>query len=144
AKDAARAASRASEAGQDGADALLQAAKDAALMAEAVTVPARPRLLVDDSTPEALTSILAAQGGRGAVMSAEGGVFDIIAGRYSRFPSFDVYLKGHAGDELRVDRVGRKPEFIEHPAVTVGLAMQPAVLRQIAQRESFRGRGLLA
>jgi hypothetical protein len=144
AKDAARAASRAREDGEGDADEKLQTAKEAALMAEAIVVPARPRLLIDDSTPEALTSILAEQAGRGAVMSAEGGVFDIIAGKYSRFPSFDVYLKGHAGDDLRVDRVGRKPEYIEHPALTVGLAIQPAVLRQIAEREGFRGRGLLA
>jgi hypothetical protein len=144
AQNAARAASRAKEAGTNDADALLKAAKDTAAMAEAIVVPSRPRLLIDDSTPEALTSLLAAQGGRGAVMSAEGGVFDMIAGRYSKFPTFDVYLKGHAGDELRVDRVGRKPEFIERPALTVGLAIQPAVLRQIADRDGFRGRGLLA
>jgi replicative DNA helicase len=144
AKDAARVAGRALDKGDENADALLQAARDFALMADAIRVPARPRLLIDDSTPEALTSILATQAGRGAVMSAEGGVFDQIAGRYSKFPSFDVYLKGHAGDELRVDRVGRKPEYIERPALTVGLAIQPAVLRQIADREGFRGRGLLA
>jgi hypothetical protein len=116
----------------------------AALMAEAITVPAQPRLLADDSTPEALASLMAEHHGRIAVMSAEGGVFDTIAGKYSRFPNFDVYLKGHAGDDLRVDRKGRPPEFIERPALTVVLAIQPAVLRTIAEREGFHGRGLLA
>ena len=113
-------------------------------MAEQVTVPTMPRILADDTTPEALSTVMAAQDGRLAVISAEGGIFDIIGGRYSRMPNFDIYLKAHAGDEIRVDRVGRKPEHIEHPALTLALAVQPAVLRTIADREGFRGRGLLA
>jgi replicative DNA helicase len=59
-------------------------------------------------------------------------------------PTFGVYLKGHAGDQLRVDRKGRPPEHVDRPALTVGLAVQPEVLRQIADRPGFRGRGLLA
>jgi hypothetical protein len=60
-------------------------------------------------------------------------------------PSFDVFLKGHSGSvPIRVDRVGRKPEHIERPALTLSLAVQPAVLREIVHREGFRGRGLLA
>jgi replicative DNA helicase len=113
-------------------------------MAEQITVPVIPRLLADDCTPEALSTIMSEQGGRVAVVSAEGGIFDIIAGKYSKMPSFDVFLKGHAGDEIRVDRVGRKPEHIESPALTLALAVQPAVLRAIVEREGFRGRGLLA
>ena len=42
-----------------------------------------PRLVADDITPEAAASLLAEQGGRLAIISAEGGIFDIIAGRYS-------------------------------------------------------------
>ena len=52
-----------------------------------------------------------------AVMSAEGGdVFDQMGGRYQRMPNFGVYLKGHAGDTLRVDRVHRPAEYVEQPA----------------------------
>ncbi len=36
------------------------------------------------------------------------------------------------------------PSSSTDPALTVGLAIQPAVLRAIAEREGFRGRGLLA
>ena len=113
--------------------------------AEAIEVPSLPRILAEDATPEALASLLAAQGGRIAVMSAEGDVFDIMAGRYSSGgPNLGVYLKGHAGDPLRIDRKNRAPEYIEAPALTIGLAIQPDVLVAIADRPGFRGRGLLA
>jgi hypothetical protein len=46
-------------------------------------VPAIPRLFVDDCTPERLASLMIEQGERIAVFSDEGGVFDILAGRYS-------------------------------------------------------------
>jgi hypothetical protein len=80
-----------------------------------------------------------------AVMSAEGDVFELMAGRYSsnNTNNFAIYLKGHAGDTLRVDRVGRPPEFVKEPALTIGLAVQPDVIRGLADKPGFRGRGLL-
>ncbi|MDQ6790311.1 MAG: DUF3987 domain-containing protein [Candidatus Dormibacteraeota bacterium] len=110
-------------------------------------VPFEYRLLADDATPEATASLLAEQRGRLAVLSPEGGVFGQMAGRYSASngqPNLDVYLKGHSGDMLRVDRKGRAPEYIARPALTVGLAVQPEVLRSLADQPGFRGRGLLA
>ena len=66
-------------------------AQMAALYAESLEVPPVPRLVADDITPEkAAASLLAEQGGRLAIISAEGGIFDIIAGRYSKvnFPTW--------------------------------------------------------
>ena len=63
-------------------DAAIAEVASARLMAEALTVPSMPRLLADDVTPEAAASLLAEQGGRLAVLSAEGGIFDAMAGRY--------------------------------------------------------------
>jgi hypothetical protein len=136
----------AGKAAADQAQAALTDAIAAAQRAAVIQVPATPRLLVDDATPEALASLLAEQGGRIALLSPEGDVFDMMAGRYSQGggPNLGVYLKGHAGDPLRVDRKGRPPEHVDRPALTVGLAVQPEVLRQIAERPGFRGRGLLA
>ena len=125
------------------AEALAMAA-DAALAAEQMRVPARPRLIADDVTAEAAGSLLAEQGGRLAVLSAEGGIFTTMAGRYTGVPNPEVFLKGHAGDLLRVDRKGRPAEHIPNPALTLGLAVQPEVLRDIAHTPGFRGRGLLA
>jgi hypothetical protein len=106
--------------------------------------PPRPRLIADDITPEAAAELLAAQGGRLGVMSAEGGIFSILAGRYSGVPNLDLFLKGHAGDALRVDRKSSSPIIVDNPALTLGLTVQPEILRQIAQMPGFRGRGLLA
>ena len=113
--------------------------------AEAIMVPPLPRLLADDTTAEALASLMADQGGRIALLSAEGGPFDAMAGRYQGGGVYlDPYLKGHAGDELRIDRKSRGAEYIERPALTVGLAVQPDVLGKLTDQPGFRGRGLLA
>ncbi len=110
-----------------------------------LTVPPVPRWLVDDATPEALAGLLAAHG-RIALLSPEGDVFDQMAGRYNPTagPNLGVYLKGHAGDLLKVDRRGRPPEYVERPCLTIGITVQPEVLQGLAERPSFRGRGLLA
>jgi replicative DNA helicase len=122
------------------AEAIARAAEAAALV-----VPPVPRWLVDDATPEALAGLLATYG-RIALLSPEGDVFDQMAGRYNQTagPNLGVYLKGHAGDLLKVDRRGRPPEYIERPCLTIGLAVQPEVLRGLASRPGFGGRGLLA
>lgn len=103
-----------------------------------------PRVLCDDATPEALVSLLAQNEGRAAQFSAEGGVFSMLGGRYSDKVSFDAYLKGHAGECIRVDRKGRASEFVDAPALTVGLAVQPAVIEELGDNRQFRGVGLLA
>jgi replicative DNA helicase len=110
-----------------------------------LVVPPVPRWLVDDATPEALAGLLATYG-RIALLSPEGDVFDQMAGRYNQQAgaNLGVYLKGHAGDLLKVDRRGRPPEYIQRPCLTIGLTVQPEVLQGLAGRPGFRGRGLLA
>ncbi len=125
-------------------DGALADAVTAALFTESIEVPVTPRIWADDCTPEAATSLLAEQGGRLAIISAEGGIFDIIGGRYSNIPNMDVFLKGHSGDPLRIDRKGRPPELINAPALTVGIMVQPQVLSTVAHNPVMRGRGLLA
>jgi replicative DNA helicase len=107
-------------------------------------VPVRPKYIVDDATPESVASILAEQGGRLAVLSAEGDIFSIMAGRYSSgAPNIGVYKKGHAGDELRVDRRNRS-EVVRRPALTMGITTQPEVMQSFGQNDVFRSEGLLA
>jgi replicative DNA helicase len=45
---------------------------------------------------------------------------------------------------IRIDRKGRPPEYVPRPALTLGLMIQPEVLRTIAAQRVFRGRGLIA
>lgn len=106
---------------------------------------ALPRIVVDDVTAERLAAILGEQEGRLASMSPEGGVFDLMAGKYSKNggTSFEVYLKSHAGDNLVIDRVSRASVRVERPALTCAYAMQPEVIRGVSGNPAFRGRGLL-
>jgi hypothetical protein len=127
---------------EHGEDAINEASA-AAVLADQLEVPPAPRLIADDTTPEAAASLLAQQGGRIAVLSAEGGIFAILAGRYSGTPNLDVFLKAHAGDKLRIDRKGRDPEFVDHPALTLGVAVQPSVFAELATSPGFRDKGLL-
>lgn len=100
------------------------------------------RLMVDDTTPEKLVDMMELQGGNITVASAEGGLFDSIAGRYDRAANFDIYLKGHAGDTISVDRIGRKSNYIAKPRLTMLLTIQPSVLHGLMENATFRGRGL--
>jgi replicative DNA helicase len=118
-----------------------QAAKEAA----AIVVPELPRLMTDDVTPESCVSLLARHGGRIAVLSAEGDVFATLTGtRYSAAPNLGVFLKGHAGDKIQVDRKGRESESIDRPALTLGVTTQPGSLAGLANQPGFRDRGVLA
>jgi len=144
ARSAEKAALAASNAGPHARDEMLAEASAAAMQADAITIPPLPRLIADDITSEQAASLLAEQGGRLAVLSAEGGIFATLAGRYSGTPNLEVFLKGHAGDMMRVDRRSRPAEHIDNPALTMGLAVQPEVLRDIATMPGFRGKGLLA
>lgn len=106
--------------------------------------PEEPTLIVDDVTSEKLAIMLQANGERIASMSAEGGVFDLMAGRYSGGATdINVYLMAHSGDSVSVNRVGRSPVHLESPAITMALAIQPEVIRGVAGNQAFRGRGLL-
>ena len=62
----------------------LKAVQDAAVVLNAHVVPIAPRLVVDDCTPERLGTMLADQSGRMALLSDEGGIVEIMAGRYSK------------------------------------------------------------
>jgi replicative DNA helicase len=142
---AAHAEVAASKAPPDQAEAKQAEAIARAAEAARLAVPPVPRWLVDDATPEALAGLLATYG-RIALLSPEGDAFDQMAGRYNQSagPNLGVYLKGHAGDLLKVDRRGRPPEYVERPCLTIGLAVQPEILRGLAGRPGFGGRGLLA
>ncbi|WP_345427330.1 YfjI family protein, partial [Pseudonocardia xishanensis] len=144
-KAASRAMQAAANAAPERREELTAEAVSASTAAQAIDVPRVPRLIADDVTPEAVGSLLADHGGRLAIISAEGGLFDVMGGKYSAgVPSLDVWLKGHSGDPLRVDRKGRPSEYVRAPALTLLLTVQPAVLAAVAGNGAFRGRGLTA
>ncbi len=102
------------------------------------------QLYVDDVTTEKLVSVLSVNKGRAALISSEGGIFDTLAGIYTRNVNIDVMLKGYSGDPIRVDRIGRQSECVMNPALTVLLMAQPDVVSAVLGNKTFRGRGLTA
>ena len=103
-----------------------------------------PEEYVDDVTTEKLTSVLADNDGRAAILSTEGGIFDTLAGIYTKNVNIDVLLKGYSGDCIKVDRIGRGSESIMDPTLTILLMAQPSVLSGLMKNSTFRGRGLTA
>ena len=100
------------------------------------------RLLADDTTQEKLIELMSDHNGTMSVYSAEGGLFDIMRGRYSDGVNIDVFLKSFSGEQIIVDRIGRKHNDIPNPRLSLLLAFQPEVLNGLMGNTSFRGRGL--
>ena len=108
-------------------------------------LPQIPRLWTEDATPEAFVQRLHDYGGRMSIVSTEGGVFQLMAGRYSEnISNLDPYLKAWSGDSISVDRVGRQSFTIPRPATSMVLTVQPSVLQQVGANVENRNRGLSA
>lgn len=117
----------------------------AQIEADLPEVPVAPRLWTSDATPERLGALMAEHGEAMAWLSSEGGIFDLLQGRYSGgIQNLDLVLKAWSGDPDRVDRAGRPPVYLQCPRLTIGLSPQPDVLRGLSMKPGFRGRGLLA
>lgn len=102
-----------------------------------------PRVLVEDSSPEALSQRLSENHEALGVLTAEGGIFQIIAGRYSGAPVFELHLKCYDEEYIPYDRVVRGTIILRHPAVAMGLCVQPDVIHKVAEIPSARERGFL-
>lgn len=112
---------------------------------EDTPVPVEPQLTTADVTAQKLASLLAAHGCM-SIISAEPSVLPTMLGRWANGKAsteLEVFLAGHAGDAIKVDRQGRDSEFIEEPRLSMAIALQPEALRGLAGAETA-GRGLLA
>jgi hypothetical protein len=103
-----------------------------------------PKLTCDDVTAEALARVLSENDEHTGLFSAEGGPFEVLAGRYSTAPSIEMHLKAHAGDSHDVDRIGRPSIKLRAPLLVIAMTVQPSVIAGLASKPTFRDRGLLA
>ena len=106
-------------------------------------VPASPRFVCDDETPENLCRLLALNEGRIFLAAPEATVLNLFKGRYAETANVDVFLKAYSGDPLRVGRISREHEHVLKPAVTMVLVGQPDVFYALAANQTLRQRGLL-
>jgi hypothetical protein len=110
------------------------------LEADVPQIPKPPLLWTSDATPERLGMLLADNDERMAWLSSEGGLFDMLSGRYSGgIPNLDLMLKSHSGDPERVERATRPPVDLHQPLLTIGISPQPSVLEGLAAKPGFRG-----
>lgn len=102
------------------------------------------QLWTSDATAEVLAVLMDRHLGCMSIVSDEAGPFGDLAGRYAKVPNLDVYLKGHAGSPVRVNRIGRDDLFIDNPALTILLTPQPGVIRSLSANPELRDRGVVA
>ncbi len=117
--------------------------EDAVLELAQCKVPEAPRTIVDDATPEVLVRLLA-QHRSIAILSSEGGVFNQLRGRYSgQLPNLDAYNKAYDGDSIRSDRIGRGEDVADSPTLSIGLTVQPDLVRSLGEEPLLRGLGFV-
>ncbi|MDB4396316.1 YfjI family protein [bacterium] len=126
-------------------DAKVEATKIADDEAALPKVPIPERLLVNDCTPEQIAVLLAKHHERISFVDSEAdALFGMMMGRYSDSPKLDIYLKGYSGDSLRVDRRNGAKINLSHPLLTLGIAPQIGLIRDIAKKPALVQRGLFS
>lgn len=104
-----------------------------------------PRLWVGDTTAESLQDLLAENDEKMAVLSDEGGIFEVMAGLYNDSKvNMDIFLQAYSGSPSRIKRKSRYVS-LDRPALTFGLTVQPVVIEGFANgsKKQFRGKGAL-
>jgi hypothetical protein len=101
-----------------------------------------PTYVADDVTPEVLASLLQQNDEKLGIVSAEGGLFSNIQGRYSDNTNYDVYLNGYSADYMSTHRMNREAVELERPHLTVGVFAQPSVIQELPKE--FFDRGLMS
>jgi hypothetical protein len=102
-------------------------------------------LIADDSTNEALITLMSQNSERMLIASDEGGLFKNIKGRYNQnSDDVELYLKAHSGGSISVHRKSREPETLENPALSLCISVQPFVIESVVLDEENTGRGLTA
>lgn len=125
----------------DNADALFKAQEDY----DSYQEPQPLTLMADDTTVEALVSLMSANNERMLIASDEGGVFFHMKGRYKQNgDDTELYLKSHSGGRVSVHRKSREPEILENPALSLCISVQPYVVENSIMDEENTGRGLTA
>ncbi len=103
-----------------------------------------PILFTEDTTPETMQRLVSENGGRMAALSDEPGLFRILGGLYSKGgASLDIFLKGHVGSSLKVERESRSV-FVSRPCISLSLMIQPDIVADLAGSNQFRASGLMA
>ena len=123
---------------------LLEKAVEAGQALVELPLISAPRLLVDDITTEGLVKVAHANKGRVAVLTSEGTIFSIMNGRYQHNVNYEVFLSGHTGEDWKVDRKNSEPLHVDDLTITLGVVVQPQVIRDLFDMPGAVEKGLFA
>ena len=99
-------------------------------------------LVTTDATPEALAALMFRTDEKMAIISPEGGVFDVISGMYTgNKVNLNIFLSGYDGEPVKIVRKSGS-SALQHPLLTFGICAQPDVLNDVITNRQFIGRGL--
>lgn len=105
-----------------------------------------PVMWTGNVTTERLEQLMVDHDEKMAVITDEGGIFEIMCGLYNNGKvNFDIFVQGYSGNPTRTDRASRSAHM-NNPLLTLGLAIQPKVLEDLSRgnKGAARGKGLLA
>lgn len=108
--------------------------------------PTEKSLLCSNTSSEALERKLFENNEAIGIICSEGRtVLEIIKGKYNSTGGTDcgVWLSGHAGDYIKIDRIGRKSFELFHPILAALLALQPDALEAAGECPGLRHSGFL-
>ena len=107
-------------------------------------IPRLPHLFTQDVTPEHLGTMMSDNNECMTLLSDEGGMFDMMAGRYSNGnANLDIYLQSQSGAKVLVHRGSRPEVRLDNPALSIGVSPQRDKLVRIAENPVFLERGML-
>lgn len=102
-------------------------------------------LCVDDATSEVVPVCMNNNDGCISCVSAEGGIFSNMAGRYANgIPNLDIFLKGYSNEVAKIHRVGREPIILPRACMSMVMCVQPDVINGILENSAMSTRGLVA
>ena len=103
-----------------------------------------PELLTSDATPEALRDLMARNGEKVALVSAEVDAGQLMGTRYAKGggANFDLLLKAFTGDPSPCHRIG-KDIPLQRPALALALCVQPAAVAEVLRDAYAKDRGLV-
>jgi hypothetical protein len=103
-----------------------------------------PQIWAQDCTPENAGQIMARNDERLAFLGAEGGIVENLGGRYSNgTANLDLFLQGYSCEPVKVNRTTRDDIHMNTPTLSMGLMPQPDVMRGMAAKPEFKGRGFI-
>lgn len=100
------------------------------------------RFISGNVTPERLLQIMQENEGATAILDDEGGMFDLLSGRYQDCPDVDPWLKAYSSTVLTSERKGGSV-IVDKPALAMTILTQPFVLQEAMQNGRFLGKGLM-